>query len=346
VKTTIRTAFAILLVLILGTTSVSQDHRWRVKLSDQRVVDSLALVSVDRDSLYATRNVAQHSFHLPDIAELRYVRESTITSYILFGAFAGIPIGQIALATDASARNRDVGVLPYFGEGILIGGAAGGLMGWISGQDDVYPLGQESRMAKALLLSSLIDDEKQKKADERLEDSAFAYRQQHPRRYWITVDRGRGELGHASFGWKTQYSWRAALGMELAPAFSWCLHLDYSLDNISSDEMGSWLSPATAKRYNLACYAGCVFLRIVEVGAGAVYSQSDRVFSNSLYQPSAQWGQTGSATVHVLFVVGFGYQLQFFDHVMIPFGLCLRSSTFEDANGSSAVLRIGLGYKF
>jgi len=341
-----RSILVIVVTSIVSENSLSQDNTWTLKLSDQTSVESLKLVAVNTDSVWTLKDNMLLSFPLTNLVQIRSVHASNLTTSAIIGGLGGLVIGRFAYASDAANGTTPSNSAKYYGEGVLIGAAAGGLIGWMINHDEVYTLDIESRVGKSIILKSILDDQEQKSANARAQDSLDAFRTRNPNPYWITFDRGTGGLAHSSFGWETQYSLRAGMGMDISPAFSWCFHLDYDVDKIAGDEMSYGFSPGTAKRYDLAGYAGSIFFKILEVGVGAFYSRSDKVIEYYAFQPVGKWGRSGSSTIHLLFVAGIGYQLQFLDHVILPFGFYVRNNTYDDANGSTTVFRIGLGYKF
>lgn len=339
-----------LTVLLVATTTLSlaQERLWRVTLSDHTTTDSLVLSTVDRDSLYVTKRGALLGLPLADIIELRKPKHVNLASYVLIGAFSGIPIGFIARATDASARVTEVSPLPYVAEGALIGTTGGLLIAWLSSQDEAYSFSTGNRMTKSLLLRDVIAGDHETTVEAQREDSIAVQEEMNPLHHWITIDYGTGPFNYPGHGWQPLSSFRIGYGYGASQNLTFCGHLDFYENGLAKESgMYSGLRPSSARRYDVALYGGWILLKIVEVGAGFYFRTSDQVynyyFSNSF--PPTPWGPSGTSEFRFFYVVGIGYQLTIMDGVMIPFGLSFRNSADGD-NGSPVIFRIGLGYRF
>ena len=168
------------------------------------------------------------------------------------------------------------------------------------------------------------------------------------RNNWIIFDcDGLNLSNNAGHGWQTYSSLRVGYGTEIMPAFALCIHLDYYVNTLG-DEGGFYgLSPHSAKRYDVACYGGCLLLRIFEFGCGVYHTTSEQIIEYHGGQPIGPWGPSGSSAVRLFLLGAIGYQFRFFDRIILPFGLYFRNSVYGDNDGSAGVVfRIGLGYKF
>ena len=123
--------------------------------------------------------------------------------------------------------------------------------------------------------------------------------------------------------------------------------MDYDVNTLANEAGFYGLAPRSAKRYDVAFYGGCLFLRIFELGCGVYHTTSNQVIEGYAGQTIGPWRPSGSSTVRLFLLGGFGYQFQFFDRIILPFGLYFRNSVYGDNDGSASLLfRIGLGLKF
>ncbi len=330
-----------------ATTAPAQDRSWKVTLSDLSSFDSLSLQSVDRESLHVLKNDTVKTFPLNTIAEIRRVKRVDAASYLLIGGFAGIPIGFVARATDASARVGEGNPLLDFGEGVAIGLTSGALLAWLSSQDEVYTFSDDRDVLKQYFLRRIIEDEEKNALVQQREDSIrFQEESQAPRR-WFSVDYGVGIFNGIGRGWAPLSSWRIGFGIGPSQQMSFCAHLEYTLNGLArEDGMFSRLTPGNAKRHDVAFYGGFVMLKLVEVGAGIYYRTSNQVYNTYFFSsyPPTPWEGSGTSDFRFLYVIGLGYQIPIAYGVMMPVGLYFRNSTAGD-NGSPVLFRIGLGYR-
>jgi hypothetical protein len=179
-------------------------------------------------------------------------------------------------------------------------------------------------------------------------DSLEKHLNYNQRNNWITFDYDALNFtNHAGHGWQTYSSIRVGFGTEIIPAFALCIHLDYYVNTIANEGGFYGLRPRSAKRYDVAFYGGCLFLRLFELGCGVYHTTSNQVIEGYAGQTIGPWGPSGSSTVRLFLLGGIGYQFQFFDRIILPFGLYFRNSVYGDNDGSAGVIfRIGLGFKF
>jgi hypothetical protein len=341
-----RSSLFCILFLTACPTSYSQDGLWTVTRSDSTIVDSLTLVAVSNDSLWSLRNNNPCTFPLADVYEIRNVRNSRVSKYLLWGALAGFPIGIIARATDASARIKDVSILPYYGEGILIGATAAGMFGWLLDQDVVYRVDKDSRIVKSIFLRTIIEDQERERQRIRVEDSIRAVEQAIVQNNRITLDFAVNPFAHSGLGWGPHFAVRAGYGYNISSSFALVAHLEYYQFSLVPGGGFTGLIPTDTKRHDVALYAGWLMAGFLEVGLGAYYSQSEKIQMIGLFQQPEPWSPSGSSSIRLFVTGGIQYEIHIVDGLYIPVGLYKRTTAPGDDMDGYILLRLGVEFKY
>jgi hypothetical protein len=160
----------------------------------------------------------------------------------------------------------------------------------------------------------------------------------------ITLDLGVFLLGvYTGDGWEPQNALRAGFGKEIRPGLILNGHLEYYEFNIEKYGDHTQLVPKSAKRHDIAAYAGILFFETVEIGIGGYYTKSDPVTMIELLGNEAPWGGGGQSGFRTLVSFGIQHEFDIVHGVFLPVGLYLRN---VDYGNGLPFLRLGLGMKF
>lgn len=179
------------------------------------------------------------------------------------------------------------------------------------------------------------------------QDTVQAISAQPLRQEFITLDAGLYPFGFLSSertGWYPTYSLRAGFGLPVVASVIIYTHLDYYRFHMSSVGNSSFL-PKSARREDIALYAGVVAGNVIEVGCGVYHTVSDKV-TMIYYFPteSFPWTNSGWSAYRFFFTFGFLHEFRLSSDLFLPVGLYYRDAGYGSGTGPFLV-RVGLGMK-
>ncbi len=128
----------------------AQNHDWSVTLSSGEKFQQVALTRLTPDSLIVTTRADLSEWLLLDsLVELRRERRSAILPAVLIGAAGG---GAVGYALKPTAVNQGEANLYSIAFGLVVGGAAGFVIGSNLQSDEVIDIRGLDRAAKVSLL--------------------------------------------------------------------------------------------------------------------------------------------------------------------------------------------------
>jgi hypothetical protein len=163
----------------------------------------------------------------------------------------------------------------------------------------------------------------------------------HPNR--ITFDVGMFPRGSTGDGWEPQYALRVGFGRQVRHGLILIGHLEYYEFNIERQGDHTQLVPKSARRYDIAVYAGILMFGTVDIGLGGYYTKADPVTMVGAGGHEEPWFAGGLSTIRLLATFGIQHEFEIVDGLFLPIGVYYRDI---DNGNAWFFLRLGLGMKF
>jgi hypothetical protein len=142
--------------------SFSQERPWTVILSGGTTIDSLTLVSVESDSLGASRNGTLLQIPLNQIVRLEHPGQSITVAGGLVVGMIGIGFGEVVYEQRVGYARSGLELgrrLPYYGGGFLLGMGLGSLIGSAMTHDEVFAFEHYPAKARINVLNTILTSE-------------------------------------------------------------------------------------------------------------------------------------------------------------------------------------------
>jgi hypothetical protein len=165
------------------------------------------------------------------------------------------------------------------------------------------------------------------------------------REKFITLDAGVYPfdfLSDQQTGWYPTVSPRIGFGLTVATSVIFYTHVDYYRFHMASVGNSSYL-PKSAKREDLALYAGFLVGQTIDVGLGVYYTTSEKVdIAPLLSNETLPWAQSGWSAYRFFFTIGVVHEFKITDRLFLPVGFYYREAGYGSAIGP-LFLRLGIG---
>ncbi len=138
------------LCVLMSSGAMAQEYDWSVVLSTGEAFQRVALTRLTQDSLIVTaRTSLSEWLQLDSLVELRREHRSAILPAVLVGAAGGGAVGYALRPTAVNQSEADIYSIAF---GIVIGGAAGFVVGSNLQSDEVFDMRHLDREGKMRLL--------------------------------------------------------------------------------------------------------------------------------------------------------------------------------------------------